>query len=93
MFNFIKNLFISIPIFLILQSISVAEVINKLNFVGNERIANETMVVFGDIVLGKNYEVSDVSLLIKKLYETNFFITQKMYFRNLSFLTFVNIKN
>ena len=77
MLNFIKNLFISIPIFLILQSISVAEVINKLNFVGNERIANETMVVFGDIVLGKNYEASDVSSLIKKLYETNFFSSIK----------------
>ena len=77
MLNLIKIFFVNITIFLVLQSISVAEVVNKLNFVGNERIANETMVVFGDIVLGKNYEVSDVSLLIKKLYETNFFSSIK----------------
>ena len=77
MLNLIKIFFVNITIFLVLQSISVAEVVNKLNFVGNKRIANETMVVFGDIVLGKNYEVSDVSLLIKKLYETNFFSSIK----------------
>jgi outer membrane protein assembly factor BamA len=30
-------------------------------------------VVFGDIEIGANYEQKDISLLIKKLYETNFF--------------------
>ena len=92
MLNLVKNFFISISIFLILQSISVAEVINKLKFVGNERIANETMVVFGDIVLGKNYEASDVSSLIKKLYETNFFSSIKAEIVN-GELTLIVIEN
>ena len=30
-------------------------------------------MIFGDISIGKNYETSDVNLLIKKLYESNFF--------------------
>ena len=30
-------------------------------------------MIFGDIEIGKNYEASDVNLLIKKLYETTFF--------------------
>ena len=30
-------------------------------------------MIFGDITLGKNYQKSDINLLIKKLYETNFF--------------------
>ena len=30
-------------------------------------------MVFGDIAIGQNYEKSDVNLLIKKLYESNFF--------------------
>ena len=30
-------------------------------------------MVFGDVSIGKNYERSDVNLLIKKLYESNFF--------------------
>ena len=30
-------------------------------------------MIFGDIALGKNYEIPDVNLLIKKLHETTFF--------------------
>ena len=30
-------------------------------------------MIFGDVVVGNNYEQADISLLIKKLYETNFF--------------------
>ena len=73
MTNLIKNIFITFITFVAAQTIANAEIVNKLKFEGNERISNETMMVFGDIVLGKNYEASDVSNLIKKLYETNFF--------------------
>ena len=52
---------------------SYSEVVNKVDVQGNERISLETIIIFGDITIGKNYERSDVSLLIKKLYETNFF--------------------
>ena len=47
--------------------------INKVEVNGNQRITLETIVIFGDITIGKNYNESDISLLIKKLYETNFF--------------------
>ena len=40
---------------------------------GNERITAETIVIFGDIIIGKNYESQDINTLIKKLYDTNFF--------------------
>jgi len=50
-----------------------SEVINKIDVKGNDRISLETIVIFGDISLGKNYESADVNLLIKKLYESNFF--------------------
>ena len=30
-------------------------------------------MIFGDVTIGKNYEISDVNLTIKKLYETTFF--------------------
>ena len=33
----------------------------------------ETIVVFGDVAFGKDYNKSDVNLLIKKLYETTYF--------------------
>ena len=67
-----------IYIFVILFSVffninSYSEVVNKIDVQGNERISLETIIIFGDIIIGKNYEKPDVSLLIKKLYETSFF--------------------
>jgi len=72
------TIFRKINIFIILFFIffnvnSYSEVVNKVAVQGNERISLETIMIFGDISIGKNYETSDVSLLIKKLYETNFF--------------------
>ena len=52
---------------------SYSEIVNRVEIQGNERISPETIMIFGDIAVGKNYEKSDISLLIKKLYETSFF--------------------
>ena len=73
--NFLKSKFI---VFVILSlsfsaSFSYAEVVNKIQVEGNERVSLETIAIFGDIELGKNYESKDINLLIKKLYETSFF--------------------
>ena len=82
MVNFTKKIFILLGIFFIFQTFLNAEIVNKLKIEGNERISNETMVVFGDIALGKNYESSDLSQLIKKLYETDFFSNIKAEIKN-----------
>ena len=72
--NFIKKIFVFTTLFLFLfNPNSYSEVINKIDVIGNERISLETIVVFGDISIGKDYDTSDVNLLIKKLYETTFF--------------------
>jgi len=71
--NFIK-IFIHIALFFtLINSNSYSEVVNKVEVKGNERISSETVKVFGDITIGKNYESNDVNDLIKKLYETTFF--------------------
>ena len=54
-------------------SISYAEEVKQIEVIGNERISTETIAIFGDLALGKNYEAPDISDLIKKLYETQFF--------------------
>ena len=73
--TFFKKIFISTAdyFYFFLIAISYSEVVNKIDVIGNERISLETIVVFGDVALGKDYEASDVNLLIKKLYETTFF--------------------
>ena len=65
------NVFI-ILLFLVFTPNSFSEVVKKVEVKGNQRISNETIVIFGDITLGKNYEASDVNQLIKKLYDTTF---------------------
>ena len=70
--------FRKISIFVILFSIffnvsSYSEVVKTVDVQGNDRITSETIIIFGDILIGENYEESDIGLLIKKLYETSFF--------------------
>ena len=61
---------------------SYSEVVNKVYVEGNKRISSETIIIFGDINIGKNYESSDINSLIKKLYETNFFTNIKVELKN-----------
>jgi outer membrane protein insertion porin family len=50
-----------------------AEVIQKIEVKGNDRISVETIRVYGDIVVGKDYSNFDVNEILKNLYDTNFF--------------------
>ena len=78
-----RKIFASILLFLIFFNLNAfAEVVKKIEVTGNDRVSKETIVVFGDIIIGKDYEISDVNTLIKKLYDTTLF-------SNIS----VNIKN
>ena len=58
----IKKIFFSISFFLaILINSSYSDIVEKVEITGNERISNETIIIFGDIVVGKNYEISDIN--------------------------------
>ena len=72
--NKIKKLFLSIIFFFnITIASSLAEIVNKIDIKGNERISSETIIVFGDITQGNDYSAKEINLLIKKLYDTSFF--------------------
>ena len=47
--------------------------INKIDINGNNRISNETILLFGEIENNKNYNDEDLNRIIKNLYKTNFF--------------------
>ncbi len=70
---FRKILFLSALFFSLATFNLYAEIVKKVEVEGNERISLETIVIFGDIAIGKDYESSDINTLIKKLYETTFF--------------------
>ena len=50
-----------------------AEIVKNVEINGNERIGDETILVYGEIKKDKDYSQDDINDLIKKLYGTNFF--------------------
>ena len=53
--------------------ISVAEIINDVNVFGNKRISKESLIVFGNIDLQTSYDEEALNIILKNIYETNFF--------------------
>ena len=68
----LKKIFIIIILFLS-NSISQAEVVNQVQIDGNKRISNETIKVYGEIELNKNYSEVDLNKILNNLYSTDFF--------------------
>ena len=50
-----------------------AEVINDVKIINNERISKETILIFADIKIGKDYDQNDLNNILKEIYDTNFF--------------------
>ena len=65
---------INVVLFLLLSTFSLnAEIARNLKVIGNERVSDETIKVYGDIELGINYKESDLNKILQNLYSTNFF--------------------
>ena len=57
----LKKIFYAIFLFFAFSNTaSYSEVVNKIKVTGNERISKETIVVFGDITIGQNYDSEDI---------------------------------
>jgi len=67
--------FLSLIVFLINVTYlsSNAEIINQIEIKGNERIADETILMFSKINLGDDISDNDLNDILKTLYDTNFF--------------------
>ena len=59
--------------FLFFNFIVSAEIVQKIDIKGNERISPETIKVYGEIILNNDYSNLDLNNVLKNLYETNFF--------------------
>ena len=55
------------------SSIANAEILKKIEIIGNERIPTNTILMFSDITVGDKIENIDTNNILKKLYDTNFF--------------------
>ena len=68
----IKILTIILTVFLSIN-FSYAEIVNDIKITGNERVGAETIKVYGDIEIGKDYQKSDLNKIIKKSLFNKFF--------------------
>ena len=57
----------------LVSSIANAEILKKIEIIGNERIPTNTILMFSDITVGDKIENIDTNNILKKLYDTNFF--------------------
>ena len=73
----LKNIFrinLLIIIFLFsLNSILRAEIINKIEIEGNNRISSETVKMFSGVSISDDLSDNDLNKILKRLYDSNFF--------------------
>ena len=88
-FNFKKNIqemMLKNLLYILLTLFSLtslkAEIVNNVNISGNERVSDETIKIYGKIEMNKDFSESDLNLILKNLYETNFFEDVRVYINN-----------
>ena len=67
-----KKILISLCFILFSTSIN-AEIVKKVLINNNDRISDETIITYGQIEIGKNYNDNDINKILKNLYDTDFF--------------------
>ena len=67
--------------FFILFSVK-SEVIKDYEIVGNDRIPNETILMFSNFKIGDDIDENKINIILKNLYETNFFQNVELKLKN-----------
>jgi outer membrane protein insertion porin family len=76
MINIIKNCLkysILLIFFFFKTTIALSEIIKEIKILGNDRVSDETILVFSNISENQNINDKDLNTILKNLYETNFF--------------------
>ena len=59
-----RKLLLILALTLITTSFSRAEVVEKVTISGNKRVSNETVKIYGNIKIGKNYSEQDLNKVL-----------------------------
>ena len=68
-----KKIFIFLVFSLFLSKITSAEIIKEFNIKGNERVSDETVIMFSKLNIGKDANIADLNNSLKILFETDYF--------------------
>ncbi len=67
------KLFIILFLFIFHHGFLHAEIVKKISIEGNKRVSSETIKIYGDIELNKDYSEQELNKILTNLYSTNFF--------------------
>jgi len=68
----IKKIFIFLLLFSLSSNLH-AEIVKQIIINGNNRVSDETIIVYGEIEINKNYSEADLNKVLNNLYSTEFF--------------------
>ena len=71
----------TIFLFLLISYVQAAKIKN-IEVVGNERISQETIILFGEIDKNEDFDANKLNFILKNLYKTNFFKDVKLKIKN-----------
>ena len=72
-FKFVKITLYFISIFFLTINLSFSEKINSISVSGNERISDETVIMFANVSEMSEIDVNEINLILKNIYDSNFF--------------------
>ena len=80
--KFIKYFSYFLLVFLITISKSHSDVVKSINVEGNERVSKETIIMFSNINIGDSISANDINLVLKNIYDSQFFNNVTVEFKN-----------
>ena len=79
---FIKLIFLSILAIINFNKFAYSEIIDQINVKGNERLADETIILFSELNINDEINSNDLNSALKKLFETDYFNDVKINIKN-----------
>ena len=59
-----------------------SEILKDVKIINNKRVSKQSILSFGNIKIGKDYNQSQLNIILKDLYDTNFFSDIKLNLEN-----------
>ena len=72
-FTKVKTLLFILVYLIFFISFSKSEIVKEIVVLGNERVSDETIVMFSDVNINQNIDTEKLNNILNNLYETNFF--------------------
>ena len=81
-FKLIKKVFVFLLIYLFFVNYSYSDVIKSIEIKGNDRIADETIIMFSSLKIGQKIDEDELNNSLKELYYTDYFKNVELSFDN-----------